>query len=84
MVSVVVDLVSVGRQEVSVVMGVEAAPRVIAYLLPPPVTLLVAGSSVDPEVVVVYVRVIDVAVDVYVMEHITSRLLLSTQNPRIW
>ena len=68
MVPVVVDLVVVDRQEVAVVVGVEAVPRVVVHLVPPPVSLLVA-VRVDPEVVVVYVRIVDVAVDVDIVEH---------------
>ena len=67
-VPVVVDLIVVDRQEVAVVMGVKAVPRVIVHLVPPPVSLLVA-ERVDPEVVVVYVRVVDVAVDINIFEH---------------
>ena len=74
MVSIVVDLVVVDRQEVAVVVGVEAVPRVVVHLVPPPVTLLVA-VRVDPEVVVVYVRVVDVAVDVYIIEHLMVTLV---------
>ena len=74
MVPVVVDLVVVDRQEVAVVVGVEAIPRVVVHLVPPPVSLLVA-VRVDPEVVVVYVRIVDVAVDVDIVEHIVVTLV---------
>ena len=74
MVPVVVDLVVVDRQEVAVVVGVEAVPRVVVHLVPPPVSLLVA-VRVDPEVVVVYVRIVDVAVDVDIVEHIVVTLV---------
>ena len=67
-VPVVVDLVIVDGQEVAVVVGVKAVPRVVVHLVPPPVSLLVA-VRVDPEVVVVDVRVIDVAVDVDIIEY---------------
>ena len=67
-VPVVVDLVIVDGQEVAVVVGVKAVTRVVVHLVPPPVSLLVA-VRVDPEVVVVDVRVIDVAVDVDIIEY---------------
>ena len=67
-VPVVVDHVVVNRQEIAVVVRVEAVPRVVVHLVPPPVSLLVA-VRVDPEVVVVDVRVIDVAVDVDIIEY---------------
>ena len=62
-VPVVVHLVVVDGQEVAVVVGVKAVPRVVVHLVPPPVSLLVA-VRVDPEMVVVDVRVVNVAVDV--------------------
>ena len=68
MVPVVVHLVVVDCQEVAVVVGVKAVARVVVHLVPPPVSLLVA-VRVDPEVVVVDVRVIDVAVDVDIIEY---------------
>ena len=74
MVPIIVDLVVVDRQEVAVVMGVEAVPRVVVHLVPPPVSLLVA-VRVDPEIVVVYVRVVDVAVDVYIFENVVVTLV---------
>ena len=55
-------------------MGVEAVPRVVVHLVPPPVPLLVA-VRVDPEVVVVYVGIVDVAVDVYIFEHLMVTLV---------
>ena len=67
-VSVVVDLVVVDGQEVAVVVGVEDVLRVVVHLVPPPVSPLVA-IRVDPEVVVVDVRVVDVAVDVDIIEY---------------
>ena len=67
-VSVVIDLVVVNGQEVAVVVGVEAVQSVVVHLVAPPVSLLVA-VRVDPEVVVVDVRVVDVAVDVDVIEN---------------
>ena len=74
MISVVVDLVVVDREEVAVVVGVEAIPRVVVHFVPPPVTLLVA-VRVNPEIVVVYVRVVDVAVDVYIFENVVVTLV---------
>ena len=67
MVHVVVDLVVVDGQEVAVVVRVEAVPRVVVHLVSSPVSLLVA-VRVDPEPVVVDVRVVDVAVDVDIVE----------------
>ena len=67
-VPVVVDLIIVDGQEVAVVVRVKAVPRVVMHLVPPPVPLLVA-VRVYPEVVVVDVRVIDVAVDVDIIEY---------------
>ena len=52
MIDVVVDLVVVYRQQVAVVVGVEAVRRVVVHQVPPPVPLLVA-VRVDSEVVVV-------------------------------
>ena len=69
MVSIVVDLVVVDGQEVAVVVGVEAVHRVVVHLVPPPVSLLVA-VGVDPEMVVVDVRVVDVAVDADYIEQV--------------
>ena len=74
MVSVVIDLVVVDRQEVAVVVGVEAVPRVVVHFVPSPVSLLVA-VRVDAEVVVVYIRVVDVAVDVYIFKHFVVALV---------
>ena len=73
-VPVVVDHVVVNRQEIAVVVRVEAVPRVVVHLVPPPVSLLVA-VRVDPEVVVVYVRIVDVAVDVDIVEHVVVTLV---------
>ena len=67
-VSVVVDLVVVDGEEVAVIVGVESVRRVIVHLVPPPVSVLVT-VRVHPEVVVVDVGVVDVAVHVYVVEH---------------
>ena len=75
-VSVVVDLVVVDGQEVAVVVGVEAVLRVVVHLVPPPVSPLVA-IRVDPEVVVVDVRVVDVAVDVDLVEHFRVASILA-------
>ena len=69
MVYVVVDLVIVDGQEVAVVVGVKAVAGVVVHLVPPPVSLLVA-VRVDPEVVVVDVRVVDVTVDVDIVEQL--------------
>ena len=69
MVSVVVDFVVVDGQEVAVVVGVKAVRRVIVHLVPPPVSLLVA-VGVDPEVVVVDVRVVNVAVNVDLVKQV--------------
>ena len=66
-VSVVVDGVVVDGQEVAVVVGVEPVRGVVVHLVPPPVSLLMA-VRVDPEVVVMDVRVVDVAVDVNLVE----------------
>ena len=67
MVPVVVDFVVVDSQEVAVVVGVKAVRRVVVHLVPPPVSLLVA-VRVHSKMVVVDVRVIDVAVDVDIVE----------------
>ena len=69
MVSVVVDFVVVDGQEVAVVVGVKAVRRVIVHLVPPPVSLVVA-VGVDPEVVVVDVRVVNVAVNVDLVKQV--------------
>ena len=74
MVPVVVDFIVVDRQEVTVVVGVETVPRVVVHLVPPPVSLLVA-VCVDPEVIVVDVRIVDVAVDVHIFEHFVVTLV---------
>ena len=66
-VPVAVNLVVVNRQEVAVVMGVEAVPRVVMHLVPPPVSLLMA-ICVYPEIVVVNVGIVDVAINVDVVE----------------
>ena len=73
-VTVIVDIVVVDCQEVAVVVGVEAVTRVVVYLVSPPVSLLVA-VAVDPEMVVVYIRIVDVAVDVHIFEHILVSLV---------
>ena len=67
-VPVVVDRVVVDGQEVAVVVGVKAVARVVVHLVSPPVSLLMA-VRVDPEVHVVDVRVVDVAVDVDIIEY---------------
>ena len=74
MVSVVVDFVVVDGQEVAVVVGVKAVPRVVVHLISPPVSLLVT-IRVDPEVHVVDVRVVDVAVDVDLVEYLGVTLV---------
>ena len=74
MVSVVPDHVVVDRQEVAVVVGVIAIPRIVMHLVPPPVSLLVA-VRVDPEIVMVDIRVVDVSVDVDIFEHIVVALV---------
>ena len=48
-------------------MGVEAVLRVVVHVVPPPVSLLVA-VRVHPEMVVVNVRVVNVAVHVDLVE----------------
>ena len=68
MVSVVVDLVVVDGQVVAVVVGVKAISGVVVHLVPPPVSTLVP-VRVDSEMVVVDVRVVDVAVDVDIVEN---------------
>ena len=68
MVHVIVDLVVVDGHEVAVVVGVEAVLGTVVHLVPPPVTLLVT-IRVDPEVVVLDVRVVYVSVDVDLIEH---------------
>ena len=69
MVCVVVHLVVVDGQEVAVVVGVEAVRGVVVHLVPPPVSLLVA-VRVHTKVIVVDVRVVDVAVDVNLVEQL--------------
>ena len=66
-VPVIVDRVVVDGQEVAVVVGVKAVPRVVVHLVPPPVSLQVT-VRVDSEIVVVDVRVVNVAVDVDLVE----------------
>ena len=68
MVPIVIDFVVVDRQKVAVVVGVETVPRFVVHLVTPPVSPLVA-IRVDPEIVVVYVRIVDVAADVHIFEH---------------
>ena len=63
MVTVVVNLVVVDGQEVAVVVGVKAVRRVVVHLVSSPVSLLVT-IRVHSEMIVVDVRVVDVAVDV--------------------
>ena len=63
MVPIVIDFVVVDCQKVAVVVGVETVPRVVVHLVPPPISLLVA-VCVDPEVIVVNVRIVDVAVHI--------------------
>ena len=72
MVPVVVDLVVVDGQELAVVMKINAVPLVIGHLFP--VSLLVA-VSVNPEVVVVNVRVVNVAVDVDIFKDFVVSLV---------
>ena len=69
MVAVVVDLVVVDGQEVAVVVGVKPVRCVVVHLVSPPVSLLVA-VRVHSEMVVVDVRVIDIAVDVDLVEQL--------------
>ena len=76
MVSVVIDLVVVDGQEVAIVVGIKAVTRVVVHLVPPPVSLLVP-VRVDPEVVVVYVRVVYVAVDIDLVEYLRVTLVLA-------
>ena len=79
-VTVVVDLVVVDGQEVAVVVGVKAVRRIVVHLVPPPVSLLVA-VRVDSEMVVVDVRVVDVAVDVDIIEHFgVTKVLAEPSN----
>ena len=74
MVPIVIDFVVVDCQKVAVVVGVETVPRVVVHLVTPPVSLLVA-IRVDPEIVVVYVRIVDVAADVHIFEHFVVTLV---------
>ena len=69
MVSVVEDLIVVDGQEVAVVVRVEAVHRIVVHLVPPPISLLVA-VRVNPEMVVMNVRVVDVAVNVDLVEQL--------------
>ena len=73
-VPVVVDHVVVDGQEVAVVVGVEAVAGVVVHLVVPPVALLVT-VRVHPEVHVVDVRVVDVAVHVHVVEYLRVALV---------
>ena len=90
-VSIVVDLVVVDSQEVAVVVGVEAVLCVVVHLVPSPVSLLVA-VRVDPEMVVVDVRVVNVAVDVDLVEYLgvtevlaePSNLLIYSSSMSFW
>lgn len=66
-VSVVVDDVIVDRQEVGVIVGVEAVPGVVMHLVSAPVSLLVA-VRVQAKAVVVDVRVVHVAVHIHLIE----------------
>ena len=75
-VTVAVDLVVVDGHEVAVVVGVKTVRGVVVHLVPPPVSILMA-ERVDPEVVVVDVRVVDVAVDCDVVEHVRVALVLA-------
>ena len=75
MVPVDVNLVFVDRREVAVIVGVEAAPRVVVHLVPPPVSLLVA-VCVDPEICDVNVGVIDIIVDVDIVEKLGITLIV--------
>ena len=76
MVSVVIDFVVVDSQEVAVVVGVEAVLCVVVHLVPPPVSPLVA-VRVHSEMVVVDVRVVDVAVNVDLVEHVDIAKVLA-------
>ena len=73
-VPVIVDLVVVDRQKVAVVVRVEAVPRVVVHLVPPPISLLVA-VRVDPEVVVVDVGIVDIPVDVNIVKYFVVALV---------
>ena len=75
-VTVVVDLVVVDGQEVAVVVGVKAVRRIVVHLVPPPVSLLVA-VRVDSEMVVVDVRVVDVAVHIDLVEYFGVTLVFT-------
>ena len=68
-VTVVVDLVVVDGQEVAVVVGVKPVRCFVVHLVSPPGSLLVA-VRVHSEMVVVDVRVIDIAVDVDLVEQL--------------
>ena len=74
MVPVVIHLVVVDGEKVAVIVRVETVPRVVVHLVPSPVPLLVA-VRVNPEVVVVDVRVVNVAVDIDVVEDFVVALV---------
>ena len=76
MIAIVIDQVIVDREEVAVVVRVKAIARVVVHLVPPPVSLLVA-VRVDPEVVVVDVGIVDVAVDVDIFEDVVVAFVLA-------
>ena len=69
MISISINFVVVDCQEVTVVVGIKAVRRVVVHLVPPPVSLLVA-VRVHSEMVVVDVRVVDVAIDVDLVENV--------------
>ena len=91
MVPIIVDLVVVDGQKITVIVGVEAVRRIVVHLVPPPVSLLVA-VRVDPEMVVVDVRVVNVAVDVDLVEYLgvtevlaePSNLLIYSSSMSFW
>ena len=73
-VPVVIDHVVVNSQEIAVVVGVEPVPGVVVNCVPPPVPLLVT-VRVDSEIVVVDIRIVDVAVDVDIIEELVVTLV---------
>ena len=72
MVAVVVDYVVVDGEEVTVVVGVEAVPRVVVHSVVPPVAVLVA-VRVEPESVVVDVAAVHVAVHIHLVDDLALR-----------
>ena len=74
MVPVVVDLVVVDSQKVAFVVKFNPTLLVVVHLVPPKVSLLVA-LRVDTEVVVVDVRIVNVAINVDIVEHFVVDLV---------